>query len=463
MDDRTQHGYPQPGHADSRGHEQPNAAPWPSFQQPATGAPISGRAPFPGPNAPAPGHHAAPQQPQQPFQQQYQQPMHQAAPQQHAPAQAMQYQYATGFVMPGAAGPDAQPMSAHGGTIGMPMQQGHPDAMPMLHGGHAMHAPQQPVAPQQHLQYQQPMQPQHAPMHHGATAMDPYAQPQAWAYQTPNGLQLVQPGAQPAPGVAGTAALPRRARRMKWETIVPGAAVVCLVAAIGLFISDFDRITGRDSIAAQKPASSKVVDDTDAATTSTGGTAEDADAVLAEATTLFKQGRFEDAANLVHPMLDVPSPDARLVALHDRIDAAGTRNDALLARAQQQRRAKQWPAVLVTIRQLELLRPLSPSLIKLRAQARRAIAAGSAKPKQAAPSATVAGGGHAGHAGHHPAPAGGTTSASTTKQPPVSSPTQPATIPPRPDANPVSGGGGGIGTAPTGSNCHTHGGVTECH
>ncbi len=73
--------------------------------------------------------------------------------------------------------------------------------------------------------------------------------PQAWAFQTPHGLQLVQPGT-----VAAMAPTPvegrhshRMRRRVRWETIVPMVAVLCLVASIGFFIHDFDRITGRDT------------------------------------------------------------------------------------------------------------------------------------------------------------------------------------------------------------------------
>jgi hypothetical protein len=470
MDDRAQHGYPQATHADGRGAEH-GQAPWPSFQAPQAGAPIAGQAPYPGPGAPA---QHAPQQQAQPFGQ-------------HAPVQAqgMQYQYAPGFVMPGAP-TNAQPMSAHGGTIGMPMQPpAHGDTMPMLHGGaqqhhHVFQPAQQAVPPQPAMAMQPgvPMQQhgQHPPMH-GAAAVDFASQPQQWAYPTPDGLQLVQPGNAANGAHYSMSAAARRpgGRRMKWETIVPAAAVVCLIAAIGLFISDFDRITGRDASTGSAAATSTkaIARDSDAgaATDTDAGavaaTPADVDATIDEAAKLFEQGNFEDAANLLHPMLDVASPDERVVELHDRIEAAGARNEALLARLGRQRNAGQWSAVIATIGQLEQLRPLSPSLTQLRASARKAITArraaaakARAKARAAAPSTSVNGGGS--HAGHHAPAAGGHSHANTSAVPPATAPKAPS-VPEPPKQNPTTGGGGGIGAAPTGSSCHTHDGVTECH
>lgn len=542
MDERAQHGYPQ-HHADARGSEQPAApAPWPSFQSPPYGAPVQGQAPYPGPNAhaqqqaspypPVQQHAPAPQQLPAGRQAAPQQPFPDVAPQHQA--QSMQYQYAPAFVMPGTPSADGQPMSAHGGMIGLPGQQPPADAMPMLHGGaahhgHAQQPPQHQSAPPQHggqhgahgMAAHHPHgapAPQYAPhqaMHtqphasmHGATAMDPYAQPQAWAYPTPNGLQLVQPGTQP-PAVAAAAQAPGARRRMKWETIVPAAAVACLIAAIGLFISDFDRITGRDSLSTgTQAASSEQAKDTDDAASGSGdGTAEDTEAVLEEADALFVDGRFEDAANLLHPLLDVDSPDPKVVELHDRIDAAGERNTALLAQVQRQRRAGNWAGVIGTIGQLEQLRPLSPNLTQLRGSARRAMVtqravrrakglvgqgrdgdalrvidtalkAGPSRQlsklrsqimqrRAAAARRSNAGSGGGGGAATSPPAAGGNRTGGSTARPPAT-PVNPGSRPPVPNVpNPnTSGAGAGAGAVAgggMGANCHTHGTVTECH
>jgi len=332
----------------------------------------------------------------------------------------------------------------------------------------------------------------HAQPHHGAPAMaapamqDPYAQPQAWAFPTPQGMQMVQPGAAPSM-VPGTLPVGVQAttvgRRVRWETIVPALAVVCLVAAIGLFMHDFDRITGRDAAAgtSSEQASDATVADADSAATG-GGTATtpaDASKVVAQATALFRQGRFDESADLLHPVLDGPSPDPAAVALHDKVDAANTREDALLARLAKERASSKWTAVVVTIGQIERLRPLDARLISLRTRARaaakvarsKAVAArAAAARKNAGPSASGAGGSHAG--GTHSPPATGArppASTGATPRPPASVPS--GSMPPRPDApNPSPGGGanagvtgGGAPAAGTASNCHVHEGAASCH
>lgn len=425
MDERH-HPYPQqPQHLDPRGvlapapaHAQASA-PWPGYRQPSVGVPVAGHAPVPSPAA-----------------------------------QPGQYQYVAseGFVQPGAPGGHAQPMSAHAGMIGMPMQPSHPDAMPMLHGS-ARHAVVQ--------------QPTSAAM---PAAGAPHAQVQAWAFPTPQGLQLVQPGwNEPASSPAGAAPQPG-VRRLKWETIVPGAAVTCLIAAVALFVSDFDRITGRDSAAPITASSTKQATASETAPVDARADEGVTAATLQEATALFEAGRFDQASNMLHPLLDAETPSSEAAALHDRIEVAAQRNDALLAQLQRQRRAGKWTAVIATVGQIEALRPLSPTLVKVRQQARAAIKARAAreraravaaKRRAAAPSRSRAGA----------PPAGGRRGGATTVRPPASTPAAPSSIPPRPDApNPIrntgsgaSAVGGGAAPAGSGQNCHSHDGVMECH
>lgn len=412
-------------------------------------------------------HHADPQSTGPAPWPSYQQPHAPIAYQQSQPAS--QFQYATNdFVQPGAPGGHGQPMSAHGGNIGTPLPATHPDAMPMLHGG---------------------------------AALDPYAQQQTWAFPTPHGLQLVQHGApgDPMHAMVATAQRPVVRRRMKWETIIPGTAIACLVAAVALFISDFDRITGRTTDLPSSAAARSVAD--------TKAAADDESSTVAEeATALFDAGRFDEAAALLQPLLDVDAPDAAIVALHDRITTADARNETLLMQVQRQRRAGNWAGVVATIAQLEQLRPLSPNLTELRAQARRAstMHAAVARTKalmakgrdtealavidtalkigpsrqlrslraqivsRRAAAAKRRASGSGGHSGHSTAPPpGGRSGSGTTARPPASSPSTPARIPPRPGSNPVNNTANNTVTPPVGggggNNCHTHDGVTECH
>jgi hypothetical protein len=345
-----------------------------------------------------------------------------------------QFQYAAnGFVLPGAPQGEA-PMSAHGGTIGMAQPHGSVPAgsMPMLNGGGSAAA---------------------------AATPDPYARPQAWAFATPQGMQLVQGGATAQPaiqyqqqyqqamhvaGAAHGAPTGHAKRRMRWETIIPAAAVACLVAAVALFVSDFDRITGRvgssSNQSSTQVASTTPADATPAATTPTTPVATPATdaAAIAAARKLFAKGQFDEAANLVHPLVERATPNRVAVALHARIDAAGDRNTALLTRLSKLRRDKQWTGVVSTINALAALRPLSSDLVALRARARQASL--QASRHVASPSTSVG----SSHTHVAAPPAGGTGNSSTGARPPATVPT--SSLPPRPDApNPISSHGTGAG------------------
>ncbi len=394
-------------------------------------------------------HHGHQQQPQQtvgsPWPQ-YAQPAY-APPQQ--PPTMQQFQYAAnGYVLPGASEAHGAPMSAHGGTIGMPPQQ----------PGAPMYA-QQPAP-----MYAQPAPQAHAhPMHGGAAMMlDANGQPQAWAFPTPNGLQLVQPGAASmvphgAMQHAGMPGAPS-VRRLRWETIVPALAIVCLIAAIGLFMHDFDRITGRDGAASAAPSAktTKPVDDTP----STPAATVDVAAVVTKANALFATGNFNAAADLLHPVIDVANPDPAAIALHDKVDAANARNTALLKRLGVERRDQRWTAVIATIGQIEQLRPLDRQLVSLRTRARAAQRArtakaaadrAAAKQRAARPSSAGAsggGGGRAstGHRGHAmPPAAGGSTGASSNVRPPANVPKGSIPKPPEGIPNPTGGNPGVVG------------------
>lgn len=396
---------------------------------------------------------------------------------------SQQFQYAaSGFVLPGAT-PGHAPMTDDGGTIGVPAHQPVSEGMPAGTAGRAWFA---------------------------STAAFPHGQPQAWAFPTPHGLELVHPAASSrqhpgaGPGAPAAAAAVQHRRRLRWETIVPGSAVACVVAAAALFISDFDRITGQEVTAGEPVASTAAVGAT--ADAPAGG---DASAVVQQAAQLLEAGRFDDAANMLNPLLDQASPDESAVALNDKVHAAAKRNRALLRRLQRQRRAARWPAVITTLEQLEQLRPLAPAHLKLRRQARvavmrrnaitratalmakgrdaealavieRALRAGPNKrlealreqvsARRATPSAGPSGassggisGGHAGHARRPAAPApGGQPSGASNVRPPASVPA--GAIPQRPDVpNPASAQGTGASAVGGGGGCHQHDGVVECH
>lgn len=473
MDERSHHQHSMPPAQDGRGfrQQQDRPSPWPgAAPASAHDAPIAG-AEYRDTQA----WHAQPGMPSYP----------QAASLANGhgtdPQGPARYAYAPGFVMPGAASGQAPRMSAHGATIGTPQA---PGGAPLHHG--FAHAPEA--------------------WQHGATAaVAAHEPPQAWAYQTPHGLQLVQPGAaayahQPD---AFTGGRPAR-RRVRWETIVPAAAVTCLVAAIGLFISDFDRMTGRDGAGAEATAARTTeapdVVATDAAPTSGGDSAE----VVAQARGLFERGRFEDAANMLHPLLDTATPDPTAVRLHDQVDAAATRNRALLGRLSRERAAGRWTAVVSTIGELQSLRPLSKDLVALRATARRTARAQAivakartlmAKRRDAEALAVVERGlangrnrklealreqlsarmsapstarsNPAGSRGAPPRPGGAAARPSAPARPPSNVPQ--GAIPTRPDLpNPTGGGASvapavGAGGGAGGTNCHEHDGVRECH
>lgn len=495
MDERSHHQPPMPNAQDGRGfgQQQGRPRPWP-------GAAPSSHAMAHHASMPAPAHQVAHHdvlawqaQGGMPAQQ----PLHGHDHGAHGAGiqpQALptpQYAYAAGFVLPGAAGGQAPPMAAHGATIGTPLP-------------HAAGMPAHAQAPGAAAAWQ-----------HGsvATSAAPEAA-QAWAYQTPQGLQLVQPGAaayaqQPMAAVAGAGSGPAARRRVRWETIVPGAAVACLVAAVALFVTDFDRMTGRDagSVTTSPARAMESAGDADMSaplTEAAAGTGEVA-AVVAQARRLFELGRFEDAANLLHPLLDVASPDAAAVTLHDRVDAAAARNRALLGRLARERSAGRWSAVVGTIGELEAVRPLSKELTKLRGTARRSARVQAlvgratglmAKGRDAEALAVVERGLELGPnrrleamrerlsarlaapatrpspaAGRRePPPAGGAparSNAGPTVRPPANVPQ--GAIPARPDLPNPTGGGASVaptvsgGGATGGASCHEHDGVRECH
>lgn len=314
-------------------------------------------------------------------------------------------------------------MSAHGGTIGVAQPQ-------VMSGGMAQPLPA-PI-PMHHAPHMQAQQQLHAPMH------DAYGRPQAWAFPTPNGMQPLQPGAtsmaQPQHGAIG---MPT-ARRMRWETIVPALAVICLVAAIGLFMHDFDRITGRD----MKSSNASTTTPSAEQDVEAGGTAPEA----------------VEPAPTDAPMTTAPVTKARY--------------DALAARLAKERRAKQWPAVIRTIGQMEQVGPLNRSLVSLRTRARAAMTAARARAKADAARAAAAakraaspsGGDASGPAS--PPVARGSSGSSSSVRPPADAPKGP--IPTAPSVpNPTGGSpsvmGGGPAASGTGANCHAHDGITSCH
>lgn len=349
---------------------------------------------------------------------------------QHAPS---------GFVLPGASAGQAPPMSSHGGMIGVPQQ-----ASPAAH---------EPAFVQDRYAYATPGAhhaaygaPAPDPMQHPNTMTTALAaqQPQAWAYPTTNGLQLVQPGGaaphpgQHAPAIAiARAGRPRTRSRIRWETIVPAAAVACLVAAIGVFFHDFDRITGRDQVAAAAPAAATSTKDT-----ATAAAGDDA-ATIKQARTLMQRGRFGDASNMLAPLVDRPKPSAAAARLKRQVDQRASRNTALLRRLGKERSAKQWSKVIVTVGQLEKLRPLSVDLKRARTSARtnlkqeRAAAAAKRRTAALASARPSTGGGGA------PA-AGGIPRATTApaSRPPAAVPS--GSIPTRPDVPNSTGGSGNV-------------------
>jgi len=314
--------------------------------------------------------------------------------------------------MPGA--PTGQPpMAAHGGYIGAPQQYTqHPAQQPHQHlhgqspvmgGGHAvpmhdgatdpnapMYAHGHPHQAHGHAMHQPQLQPhQHAPQPQHYPG-DPYGAPQAWAYPTSNGMQYVAsggaaptpvPALQMLPGGGQHEAAASTRRRVRWETIVPAMAVLFLLVAVGLFVARFDRITGRDG--GSDKAASKHVADTGTGTATptsdaTGG--DDVQSVLAQARDLQAKGDYTGAADLLHPILEGPNANKDAIALHEQIDADGARLDALMQALPAQRSAKNWKAIAATISQIEMLRPLTPSLVKLRTAARKASKAAAAGP-----------------------------------------------------------------------------------
>lgn len=492
MDERPHHESPLPTAQDGHGLAQPHdrPTPWPGAAPAPAGAPIAGSLPY---HAPLQHGGQPPTHAFQPWQSQGGMPAaYPQAPSHHgghpfhegAGQPTPQYSYAPGFVLPGAAAGQAPPMSAHGATIGSP------PAGPALAGhvafGHGDGAPAGTA------------------WHSGSAALVPQELPQAWAYQTPHGLQLVQPGA--AAYAAQPASAGEARRRIRWETIVPAMAVTCLIAALGVFIADFPRMTGRDQPSADAAAARTVetADDASSAPMATStADAGDTAGVVEQARGFFEQGRFDDAANLLHPLLDVESPDPAAVTLHDQVDAAAARNRALLGRLSRERSAGRWSAVVGTIGELEGLRPLSKDLVQLRGTARRALRVQAivtkakglmARGRNAEALAIVERGLEPGRnrtleklreqlsarmaapaarpssmPGSRPAPprpGGAAARPSRPAQPPANVPR--GAIPARPDLPNPTGGGSSVAPAVAaggggGADCHEHDGVRECH
>lgn len=351
---------------------------------------------------------------------------HVGAPVAHSP----QFQYDHGaVVVPGSSQHQPPPMTSHDGMIGMQSPvYGH-----VAH--HGVGAPQQPA----HVQL-----PGHAQFVAQAQ------QPQAWAYPTPNGMQLVQSGPTPTlvqdPSAAIGVGTTRR--RVRWETIVPIVAVTCLVAAIGVFIMDFDAITGRDVPAA---AQQTAVDPVAAPPTSTDPepTRASPAAAMKQARALVAKGRFDAAARVLTPLTTGAAPNANAVKLRSKVTAAGARNRALLSQLSTHRRAGEWQAVITTIGKLQQVRPLSRDLVRMRSNARRAMRAQAAR-RAALKRADAASASSRTRGVSGPPPAGGQPPAATaasTPRPPANVPA--GGIPTRPDLpNPTGGGGGAVGGGP---------------
>ncbi|MCW2959693.1 MAG: hypothetical protein JWM90_80 [Thermoleophilia bacterium] len=403
------------------------------------------------------------QQQGQPGHQQHGAPWHGAQPHQPEPARPGYGQAPSGFVLPGAPAGQA-PLGFQGGLIGVPEQdQQQPSPQPQQYA--QPQQPQQPLqfqpqaqAPQQ-MQYQQPATQQH---------MQPqgFSQAQAWAYPTPQGMQLVQGGPvayaaappmyaqhpqqpqqpQLQQHVGGASAVAGTTRRLRWETIIPVAATFCFFAAVALLISDFDRITGRAAPAATVTDARTITNtDPDASMDELG----DVEATLAEGEQLRRDGRYEEATARIAPSLKVESPDPRLTKLTAAITFSKGRNTALLAKLGRQRQAADWTGVIQTIKVISTLHPLSADLVKIRSQAlakvkataatRTAKARAAAAARAARPAGATGGG----------APAPGGQSRATTSVAPPRSAQAPASAPKPPGvANPGSTGGGGVSGQP---------------
>lgn len=177
---------------------------------------------------------------------------------------------------------------------------------------------------------------------------------------------------------------------------------------------------------------------------------------IAEATTLFAVGRFDDSAALLHGLIDRGSTDTGVVALHERVDAASKRNVALLKQLGRLRAQGKWQGVVNTVALLQQLRPLNANLVAIRSQARAKLAlskrraaaraaANRASHMTARPSVNTS---HANHPGGAPA-AGGATGGGTTARPPASAPAS-VPVPARPNVpNPVTSGGGAAAVQPS--------------
>ena len=292
------------------------------------------------------------------------------------------------------------------------------------------------------------------------------AAPQAWAFPTPTGLQLIQHGPSKqirpypegtgpqAPRPAGGAAQPQAPaaggahavrHRLRWETIVPFVAIMCLVALVSLFITHFDAITGSEP-SATSSASSRSAQPAIGAAPRLGTALVEAGATpkerIATATRLLRAGSFEEAAATLDPLLAQTTPPPAALRVDARIAASSARNRMLLTRLTRQQAKHDWKGALVTLGQLKRLRPLSAALLADARQARAKLLLAKtrsrARVRAAAPARTAAPSTARSQAAP---PSGGELAATPSSRPPSSVPT--GSLPPRPDAPNTGGGGGG--------------------
>jgi len=279
-------------------------------------------------------------------------------------------------------------------------------------------------------------------------------------------------------------------------------AVLCLFAAVAVFIADFDRMTGRtggDTGSQARSAKSEEATSVDA-TTETAEPTDGADAaqVVAEVSAMMDEGRYDEARVLLAPLLDIAEPDPAVVELSTQLEASAARHTALVQRIDAQKAGKRWSGVIESINQLEELHPIdaafqqlrvtagveraharatalmklgrltaaatvvdaalkqgpSPKLERLRAEIRAKYSATSTPAT--VPATTMSGGGaHSGgtHPTSPPTP-GGRPASTTGARPPANVPA--GALPPRPDApNPGATGGG----SPTGQPATTGNGA----
>ncbi len=138
--------------------------------------------------------------------------------------------------------------------------------------------------------------------------------------------------------------------------VVFACAAVALIAAVALFVRDYEEIFGAGK---DKKARSVVVDSEKDKKTQDDAASIEAEAALSKAEELSDNGRFEAAL----AALDASGvKDERAVILRERILDSQKRNDELLAQLGEQVSAKEWAKVIETVDELETLRPLTAKL-----------------------------------------------------------------------------------------------------